>query len=476
MKKTRILIAVGLFLFSVLSFTQGEGLKERLVKYFDPITHQEVDIVADEILVKFKPGTLIDKILQFFRQYSLLKIDAVDEVGWFLLRVPAGKTVTEMIDLLNKDLNILYVEPNFVMKTMATIPDDEHYNKQWGPGMIELDKAWDLEKGSPDITVAVLDTGIDLNHPDLKDNLIRGFDFVTPDFDPADDNGHGTMVAGIIGARGNNNLGIAGVTWYSKLLPVKVIDAEGYGSYWKVGAGIIYSVIKGAKIINVSLGGYSYSRFLEAVVNFALWRDCTLVAAAGNDNTNTPVYPAACEGVIGVAASDKEDKIFSESNWGDFVDLSAPGVDIYSTTLAQSYDYGSGSSFAAASVSGQVALLLSAKSSLTREEIEQILYNNADYITKESGYGHGRINVYRTLLAAKGIENVDISVRDVEIIPETPVSGQEATVKVTLQNQGNVQTSPTILRLHIDDAPFDTVDIPALSPNEVLIKELKWVP
>jgi len=211
-------------------------------------------------------------------------------------------------------------------------------------------------------------------------------------------------------------------------------------------------------------------------VNFALWRDCTLVAAAGNDNTNTPVYPAACEGVIGVAVSDKEDKIFSESNWGDFVDLSAPGVDIYSTTLAQSYDYGSGSSFAAASVSGQVALLLSAKSSLTREEIEQILYNNADYITKESGYGHGRINVYRTLLAAKGIENVDISVRDVEIIPETPVSGQEATVKVTLQNQGNVQTSPTILRLHIDDAPFDTVDIPALSPNEVLIKELKWVP
>jgi subtilisin family serine protease len=322
----------------------------------------------------------------------------------------------------------------------------------------------------------MLDSGIDLDHPDLKQNIIPGYDFVNDNSDAWDDNGHGTAIAGVIGAIGNNSQGIAGVDWQSKLMPLKVVDGDGIGTYYDVAQGIIYAADHNARIINLSIGGYAYSYALKDAVDYALEKGCVLVAAVGNDGIDTPMYPAAYEGVIGIAATDSQDRIDRNSNYGDFVDLAAPGLSIYTTEPEGRYGYSSGSSLACSHTAGLVGLILSSNPSLSKDNIEGILYNSCDYIKEDKSYGHGRINAYRALLTAKGIENIDIAILHLEVIPESPFPGQETEISVTLQNQGNVKTPGSILRLYIDDVAVNNATIPSLAPNEVIIKKFNWLP
>lgn len=224
---------------------------------------------------------------------------------------------------------------------------------------------------------------------------------------------------------------------------------------------------------------YSYSETLKEAVDYAISENRIIVGAVGDDNTNTPVYPAAYPGVIAVASIDSQDKVSSESNWGEFVDVFAPGAQIFSTALNNEYAYKSGSSMSAPYVSGLASLVLSAKPSLKNTEVEQIIYNTADYIRKDfkNEYSKDRINAYRAITKAKGLEVTDIAVVDLKVIPETLVSGQDTKVIATLQNQGTTKTNETNLRLFIDEVPFDTIiTIPELLPNEVITKIFVWRP
>lgn len=444
---------------------------------FGEFLHSE-ERVTNQILVKFKPISPAE-ISQIHQENKVKLIKEIKILRIYQVEISTETTLENTIQKYRENPNVLYAEPNYIGKTFATIPNDMHFDKQWAIKKIELDKAWDLEKGKPEVIVAVLDTGIDLNHPDLKENVIAGYDFVNNDSEPMDDNGHGTLVAGVIVARGDNNEGIAGVSWYSKIMPIKITNKEGIGDYFTLAQGIIYAVDNGARIINLSIGGYAYSELLKEAVDYGLNGGCVLVAGVGDKNTNTPVYPADYEGVIGVAATDPEDKIFSQSNYGEFIDLYAPGVEIYSTALNGEYAYRSGSSLASAYVSGLVGLVLSADSSLTYEEVKKILYA-ADYVRRDdykTTYGYGRINAYRSILTANKIENVDISVVDLKVVPEKPTTGQPAEVIVTLQNQGNVATTETKTRLYVDEIPLDTViTVPPLAPNEITVKTFTWIP
>jgi len=262
-------------------------------------------------------------------------------------------------------------------------------------------------------------------------------------------------------------------------MPIRVTNTEGIGTYFNVAQGIIYAVENKARVINLSIGGYSYSETLKEAVDYAISESCLIIGAVGDDNINTPVYPAAYPGVIAVGSTDSQDKISSESNWGEFVDVFSPGVGIYSTALNGEYAYRSGSSMSAPYVSGLASLILSVNPSLTNTEVEQIIYNTADYIRKgfKNEYNKGRVNVYRAITKAKGLEIADISIVDLKVIPETPVSSQETKVIVTLQNQGTVKTNETTLRLFIDEIPNDTIiSIPELLPNEVITKTFIWRP
>ncbi|MBS7632228.1 peptidase S8 [Candidatus Bathyarchaeota archaeon] len=273
---------------------------------------------------------------------------------------------------------------------------------QWGWLRIHCDMAYDTGFHGSGVIIAVLDTGVDTTHPDLKDNLISGYNFVDKNDDVTDLDGHGTMVAGIIAAAANNSIGIAGVAPEVKIMPLKVLTSKG-GNWIDLDLAIIYAANHGAKIITMSLGGKSSLLFdaaTQAAINFAYQQGCVLIAAAGNDNSSEPFYPASYDKVIAVAAIDQNDTKASFSNYGNYIDISAPGVNILSTMINGTYAYGSGTSFATPFVAGVAALLLSKHPNLTPQEVEETLCQYAEDLG-ESGwdtfYGWGLVNAYSTI-------------------------------------------------------------------------------
>jgi len=277
---------------------------------------------------------------------------------------------------------------------------------------IDAPEAWDIETGSSDIVIAVVDSGIDYKHEDLTENIwnntdeipnngidddnngyiddFRGWNFNGDDNDPMPYryNQHGTMCAGVIGAIGNNGVGIAGVCWDCSLMPVKCFEND--FSYSDILAdGIIYAADNGADIISMSWGSYEESQLIKDAIEYAYSKGCVLVSAAGNENTREKSYPAAFENVISVAATDKNDKKASFSNWGSWIDVAAPGLDIYTTERNNQYRCFSGTSAACPHVAGVAGLLLSKDRSLTQENILTIIKSGADEGRK--GISEGKI-------------------------------------------------------------------------------------
>ncbi|MEO8571864.1 MAG: S8 family serine peptidase, partial [Chloroflexota bacterium] len=237
------------------------------------------------------------------------------------LRVPASTAAT-LERTLEGDPSVSYVElDRAVHATLA--PDDPYYVQggDWGLPLIGAPAAWDTSTGAAGPIVAVVDTGVDATHPDLGGRILAGTNLASTDTDPTDDNGHGTHVAGIIAATGNNGLGGAGVCWGCQILPVKVLDAAGSGYTSDVASGITWAADHGARIINLSLGSASASSTLASAVTYAQDRGIVVVAAAGNDGSTTRFYPAAYPGVVAVGASTTSGTMISFSNRGtDWVD------------------------------------------------------------------------------------------------------------------------------------------------------------
>ncbi|MVO99408.1 S8 family peptidase [Paenibacillus lutrae] len=286
------------------------------------------------------------------------------------------------------------------------IPNDALFSKyQWNLPITDTLRGWNVNKGNQDITVAVIDTGVDLDHEDLKGQLVEGFNAIDSAGKPADDVGHGTHVAGIIGAQVNNGLGVAGMTWYNKIMPVKVLDNSGVGSTYAVAQGIIWATDHGAKVINMSLGNYASSDFLHEAIKYAYNKDVVLIAASGNDNTERPGYPAAYPEVFAVGATDSGNKRAPFSNYGDYIDAAAPGVSIASTYPSNQYAALSGTSMACPHVTALAALLRSANPSLKNTEIMDIMRQTAQDLGSEgrdNDFGYGLIDVERAIQSATG--------------------------------------------------------------------------
>lgn len=223
-----------------------------------------------------------------------------------------------------------YVEQNVEFKTQL-VPNDPYWGMQWGPRKIKADWAWNTTVGESSVLVAVIDTGIDYNHPDLKANYVPlGFDWVNNDTDPMDDQGHGTHCAGIIAASLNNGLGIAG-TAQVHIMAEKGLDVNGSGYASDLAKAIIHATDQGADIISMSWGAYGNSELLHEAITYTYSRGVLLIAAAGNEATTGKLYPAAYEEVVAVAATNESDNPAYFSNYGDWIELAAPGVNIYST-------------------------------------------------------------------------------------------------------------------------------------------------
>lgn len=283
-------------------------------------------------------------------------------------------------------------------------PNDVMYKPyQWDLPLINTTAGWNISKGSQDVIIAVVDTGVDLNHKDLQTKLIDGYNAINPGQPPMDDVGHGTHVAGVIGAHTNNQEGIAGMTWNNPIMPVKVLDNSGAGSSYSVALGIIWAVDHGAKVINLSLGNYAQGAFLHDAIRYAYDKDVVIVAATGNDNTNQPGYPAAYPEVFAVSATNADETKASYSNYGDYVDVVAPGTSIASTYPSNQYAALSGTSMACPHVAALAGLIRSANPALTNSEVYEVMRQSVKDLGtggKDNSYGYGQIDVHAALTLA----------------------------------------------------------------------------
>lgn len=327
-------------------------------------------------------------------------------LGVLRLGVPVGEEL-EVARRLRELPEVEWVEPNYLREVMRAPAGEPYQQSQWGLRRIQAEQAWSMATGSPEVIVAVLDTGIDRTHPDLAGTLVAGYDFLGDDSDPDDDSGHGTFNAGVIGAGGTSR--VKGVARGVRIMPIKVLDAEGKGPNSAVAQGLVYAVDHGARVVNMSFGNPVTSRLEAQAIRYAHDKGAVLVAAAGNtaNQDNAIIYPAAHEQVLAVAAIDEEDNVPDFSQHHPYVGVSAPGVGILSTYRREAgygdYATASGTSAAAPHVSGLAALILSANPGLTNTQVKTILQATAEDLGvpgKDEYYGAGVINAFKALLAA----------------------------------------------------------------------------
>jgi len=365
---------------------------------------------------------------------------------------PVDTDIPQIMSEYNSDSNVVYAEPNYLFTTSYAqqpipkeIPNDPYFSQQWAlhntgqtggtfDADIDAPEAWYLEDGSDDVVIAIIDTGVDYNHVDLADNIWHdpvygnpGYDFVDidfendyepygfelcpdedyidPDEDPMDVLDHGTHCAGIAGAVTNNSVGVAGVSWNCNIMPVRNgFKIMYYGSIYGImeeddsAAAIVYAVDNGADIISMSWGGFYKSQLIKDALDYAYSNDVVLVAAAGNDNFYMKFYPSGYENVISVAATCPNDERAVFSNYGEWVDVAAPGVEILSTVLYNQYTEFSGTSMACPHVAGVAGLLIAKNQEcpFPAQMAKSMIPYTADDIQTDKKIG-GRVNAYKAL-------------------------------------------------------------------------------
>lgn len=367
-----------------------------------PTLHLSGDYVPGEVLIKVDIATSLSELSAYLNAIDADIVSEITEFGIIHIRA-FGLSVEELIVEIDSLPGVVYVEPNYRTRLLETIPNDPGWSNQYGMDNIRAPGGWELATGSVAVTIAVLDTGVDLSHPDLSAKITSGFDFVENDTNPQDDNGHGTHVAGIAAATTNNSIGVAGTSWGAQVMPIKIMNRDGNGSYSDLAAGVIWAADHGADVINMSLGGGSPSALLEDAVNYAYARGVVQVAAAGNTGSGNILYPARYTHVIAVGATDANNNRASFSNYGAELDLVAPGVSIYSTRLGGSYGYRNGTSMSTPYVSGLAAILIGLSRPYSPDLIAYEMQSTAldrGATGWDSFYGHGLIQMDAALAEA----------------------------------------------------------------------------
>ena len=392
-------------------------LQGALAQGTDHITPPGSETVPNQFIIKLseaaESGTE-SQVLKLLSRYGIEILDVLPPSGVYLIRLSVTPTVEE-IRSLNNDPQIEYFEPVYKVRTFRE-PNDEHYEKQWGFRQINAPRGWIRKTDAKEVVVAVIDTGIDYTHPDLLANLWKNpgekpkngkdddgngivDDVLGANFsgegeahDPMDEEGHGTHVAGIIGAVSDNKIGVAGTAWRVQMMAIKSFGADGSGTTATSGQAVYYAIDKNADIINASWGGGQRSQYLKNAIRAANDASILFVAAAGNDGANganndeVPFYPANYDvpNVISVMASTKEGRKWSSSNFGrNTVDIAAPGSGIYSTYLEKRYAFMAGTSMAAPFVAGAAALVVArfGKSFLAPSDMRQHLIRSTSDFT-----------------------------------------------------------------------------------------------
>ncbi|HVZ11606.1 MAG TPA: S8 family serine peptidase [Patescibacteria group bacterium] len=424
----RLIILVAILTIGFLVFLKISSSKKQTqtaaFDYFAP------RYVPDELIVNIRneyTATELSSLKIMFDQLGIIGQDkayvGVDFLqDYYILKFKPGTDLRRAKDVLDKSGFIGASHPNYIFKIEDSPPTDSYYSTQWNLFKINAEGAWRVTHGSNNVKVAIIDTGIDYNHPDFSGrSILKGPNFIacppsersaagfcqkTPEADVLDDQGHGTHVAGTIGAIANNGIGIAGINWNITLMAIKSMDQKGDGNMNDIISGMNYAVQNKANVINLSLTSGPGSNLpcrvvpeLQATIDNAISHGVVVVAAAGNESEDALMEsPPSCTGLIVVGATDQNDDRASFSNYGSRIDISAPGVAILSTFTNPPYQLDQGTSMAAPHVAAVAALLLAANPSLSATEVKNCLINNADSIRTDKPIG-GRLNAAKALVS-----------------------------------------------------------------------------
>jgi serine protease len=439
MKKVLVSLVVVVLLLTV--FAQAKSAEPLFVK--GDVAISQPDIVPNEFIVGFKEGVNIQAKSKALENVGQGKLKRLGLKNFAVFELPNGKTLDSIKGLLLNDPDIAYVEPNYVAHAFG-VPNDPYFSPyQWDLydyGMpsngyasnygIQAVSAWNITRGAG-VKVAIIDTGVAYENytdpvtgtqyalaPDLantKFDTANAYDFVNNDTHANDDEGHGTHVCGTIAQSTNNGLGCAGIAYEATILPIKVLDSSGSGTYDAIANGIIWAADHGARVINMSLGGSQGSTTLYNAIKYAYNKGVVIVCAAGNDGRPQVSYPAAYTECIAVGATRFDGSRVRYSNYGSALDIVAPGGDtsvdqnkdgygdgILQQTFSGSptnfgYYFYQGTSMATPHVAGVAALVLSVHPEFTNEQVRTALQSTAkDLGTKgwDKYFGYGLVNAY----------------------------------------------------------------------------------
>lgn len=477
----KLILFPGIVLFFIFACLHVGHAQNQI---FEKITKEGGEnYVPDEIIVKFKAGVGDELIGEINRRHETSFLGKSRSGRFRRLRIKKLRRVQEMLEKYRKDPNVEYAEPNYIAHAFGA-PTDPYYSYQWHLdndvyGGIGMEAAWDIENGDPTVVVAVIDTGVAYeNHSDLvcwyswcwgdnyylapdlaNTNFVPGYDFVNADTHPNDDNGHGTHVTGTIAQSTNNRIGVAGVAYNTSIMPVKVLDYAGSGYYSWIADGIYWATDNGANVINLSLGGPSYSLALEEAVAYAYNNGVTVIAAAGNDGNAALGYPAGYNPyVIAVGATQFDETLAPYSNYGPDLDLVAPGGNTLvdqngdgyvdgvlqqtfgNTTNDWGYWFYQGTSMATPHVSGVAALLISKGTATTPGEVREALQSTAKDLGSpgfDTIYGWGLVNAYDALQWSEGSVDNPPTVNITSPMDGATASG-DVSIQVNVLDDGGV--------------------------------------
>lgn len=470
-----LIFAVILLISSIILFINFSISSKQQEEFSSQLLDSKIDYfkgayIADELIVRFQENQLErnENLKKKLKELGVVKqkkaYSSSDELlaNYYLLKFKPGTDIKKAKEALDSFREVTVSHPNYLF-TIEEIPNDTLYSNLWNLEKINMPKTWDETKGAGNIKVAVIDTGVNYNHEDFAGrNIIKGPDFSTcarysntnPPFciqdkpqldDPMDTFGHGTHVAGIIGAVTNNGFGIAGINWDVSIVAIKAL--QGRNGEWKdILDGISYAIENDADVINMSfvLSGQRCQDFPEfqALFDQALAKNIVAIAASGNDNKDVSEYiPASCNGVITVGSTDRNDQRASSSNFGSIIDISAPGDEIQSLGLGlNSYDVRSGTSMAAPHIAAVAALILSKDPNLSQGQIKECLINGADSILTDKPIGGKRLNALNAVKICSGL------IRTPSPIP----TGVSSSAPVPIEAQKSFQTSKITGNVFID--------------------------
>ena len=356
------------------------------------------DADYERLIVHFKNGATKSGIGEIDAKLRGKVELSLSQIGAEVISVPRGERTGNLgFQSFNNDIS--YVEVDGIAR-IVDIPNDYYLSLQWALNKVQAPQAWDVTQGSRDIRIAILDTGIDLKHSDLSSKIVSSVNFTDSPTAWANGQTHGTHVAGIAAAATNNGIGIAGLGRNCSIMNVKVLGDQGYGYYSWIAKGIIWAADNGADVINMSLGGSIASTTFESAVNYAWNKGVVVVAAAGNNGSVTPFYPAYYANCIAVGATDNRDIMTSWSNHGSWVDVAGPGLSIYSSIPNNQYSYKSGTSMASPHVAGLAGLVFSIATDSNgngriNDEVRAAIESTCDNLALNVAYG--RINAYRAV-------------------------------------------------------------------------------